>query len=445
MLEEIKEINPVSKRKRIPARTIILWISQQLSLLGSTLTSFVLLWWVSETTRSEFILGIATLMNFIPYLIVAPISGVLIDTVDRKKMLFIVDFLQAVFTTILVVIFYCFNGNHITNLNYLLISVIILLGLRGITQVFHEITITSIIPFLVEDEFISQFNSVTFLGGGIARIIGVILLNFIPIETILWIDLGTFLLTIVPLVYSKIPRNNEANQPKISFMKQIKEGLSTIKGIQGLLPTILMVPLVNFFFSPMMALLPLFVINVHLGSESNYALVVILWQVSIIISSTFMCFFKGFRNKIKVSVISICLLFVIQSIVIFIPSTAELRFLFIGIILFCAMFFNPIANISFFTAIQLVVPKERLGRVTSTVFFIANAITPIGIFVSGLLGEYIVLNWLFVGSGILGVLSILALYFFTKSKTLDLTIRNNSTDKTCCKRNIVEKNEELFL
>ncbi|HUT81712.1 MAG TPA: MFS transporter [Candidatus Bathyarchaeia archaeon] len=445
MLQEISNLDNKNKRKKISTRTIILWTGQQLSLLGSTLTSFVLLWWVSEITHSELILGIATLMIFIPYLMVAPLSGILIDKINRKKMLFIVDFLQAIFTTILIVIFYYFKKIQSTDSVILLISVIIILGLRGIMQVFHEITITSIIPFLVDEEYISRFNSIIFLGGGIARIAGVLLLNFIPIEYILWFDVITFIITIVPLLYSKIPNNNLEKENKTSFINQFREGLITIKEIKGLFATILLVPIVNFFFSPMMSLLPLFISKIHHGSENQYAIAIILWQIGIIASSIFMCFFKGFKNKIKTAVISICFLFFIQSLVIFIPTTLEMRFWLIGIILFCSMIFNPIANVSFYAAIQIIIPKEKLGRVISTVFFIANAITPIGIFLSGLIGEYISLNWLFVSSGILGLISILIVYFFTGSKNLDRIIVKNCNKTNNESEFVLENENEMEL
>ncbi|MFW9922467.1 MAG: MFS transporter [Candidatus Thorarchaeota archaeon] len=443
MLQEITETEKIQKRKKIPSKTILLWIGQQLSLLGSTLTSFVLLWWVSEATQSEFILGIATLMIFIPYILVAPFSGYLIDNVNRKKMLFIVDFFQALFTLILIVIFY--SSNKLANSNTLLVSVIVLLALRGIMQVFHEITVTAIIPFLVENEHISRFNSVTFLGGGIARIGGVILLNLIAIENILWIDLITFVITIIPLFISHIPENQVKKESKSSFIKQFKEGIIAIKEIKGLFSTILMVPIVNFFFSPMMTLLPLFVSKIHFGAENHYTIVIILWQVSVIISSSFMCFFKGFKNKVRTSVISICFLFIIQSLVILIPNTIEIRFWLLGSILFCAMIFNPIANISFYTAVQIVIPKEKLGRVTSTIFFIANIVTPIGIFVSGLLGEFIPLNWLFVSSGILGVIMILCVFLFTRSRKLDAVIEEISSKENGNSGNDINNNEVVII
>lgn len=80
-----------------------LWFfsGQQLSILGSSIVSFVLIWWMSKATNSELMLGLASLCSLGSFLKVAPFSGVIADRAKRKPLLLSVDVLQALFTVVL--------------------------------------------------------------------------------------------------------------------------------------------------------------------------------------------------------------------------------------------------------------------------------------------------------------------------------------------------------
>jgi hypothetical protein len=105
-----------------------------------------------------------------------------------------------------------------------------------------------------------------------------------------------------------------------------------------------------------------------------------------------------------------------------VPQRPNVRFWLIGLILFVTMLTNPIANVSFNTSVQLIIPKDKLGRVSSVLMFVSMAITPIGNFLSGLIGEYIAIPILFTTSAVIGLLLTIILYFATPARKLDQTI-----------------------
>ena len=74
------------------------WSGQQVSLLGSSIVQFVLIWWITIETQSELMLGIASLVALGPMVLLSPFSGVIADKISRKLILFLSDTLQALRT-----------------------------------------------------------------------------------------------------------------------------------------------------------------------------------------------------------------------------------------------------------------------------------------------------------------------------------------------------------
>jgi MFS family permease len=72
------------------------FISQAISILGTWLQQIALAWLVYRTTGSAFLLGVVTFANQGPILVIAPISGLLADRFDRRRLLIFTQSLAAV-------------------------------------------------------------------------------------------------------------------------------------------------------------------------------------------------------------------------------------------------------------------------------------------------------------------------------------------------------------
>ena len=403
---------------------------QQISILGSSIVSFVLIWWITEITQSELMLGLASLCSLGPYLLVAPFSGVIADKANRKLLLLIVDAIQAIFTVILTIIFMIYYDPNSTdnNIPCLIGRIFVTLGLRGAMQAFHSPTVGAMIPTMVPEKHLSRMNGLGYLINGIIQVggpaIGALLLGALGVSLTMWIDIITFSIAVIPLIFIKIPSiSKEARKNRPPFFTEFKEGIATMKDIKGLFALIFIATLINFFFSPIGTLLPIFVNKVHGGNENNYALVVGLLQAGMIVGGLFMTFFKGFKNKIRASITCVGIMFIGQSMLILVPSTMVGRFWLLGSILFITMVTNPAANVSLSTSLQVIVPKDKMGRVSSVLSFMAMAITPLGNFLSGLIGEFVPLGILFLSASIIGLLLMISIYTLSPAKNLDKEIK----------------------
>jgi len=68
---------------------------QAVSLLGSSLAGFALVWWLASTRSSATVLAGATLMMVLPQIVLGPLLGALVDRWDRRRTMIAVDTLIA--------------------------------------------------------------------------------------------------------------------------------------------------------------------------------------------------------------------------------------------------------------------------------------------------------------------------------------------------------------
>ncbi|MBN1328389.1 MAG: MFS transporter [Candidatus Heimdallarchaeota archaeon] len=439
----------IDETKRTFKHFLFLFSGQQISLLGSSVVSFAIIWWLTVTTQSEMMLGIASLVSLGPYVFAAPFSGILADKANRKMLLIIIDASQALLTVTLSILF-------LTN-NISLAIIFVILGLRGTAQAFHTPVSMSLAPSMVPQKHLSRINGLSYLFSGLINIIGpaigaaLFAIPGINIGMILWIDIATFGIALIPLLIVKIPPVVKPKQlcespSKTSFVSQISEGFTALKGVKGMIALLFGAMIINFFFSPLLALLSLFVNKVHSGSEGNYALVVGLLQAAIVVGGLFMSFFKGFKKPVLFLVFSVLFQSLCQIALTFVPTNLPSRFWIIGSILFAFALPFAIIDVTFITSLQLMIPKEKLGRVIATVMAITPAIRPLGQFLSGVIAEFVGINAVLIVTAILGITSLVIIYLFTSLKKLDSEIQKTlkrEMSKSDENEDIIGKNDDL--
>jgi DHA3 family macrolide efflux protein-like MFS transporter len=65
-------------------RFFTIWTGQAISLVGSSLTQFVLVWWITQETGSASALAIAGMMAMLPAALFSPLSGAIADRFSRR-------------------------------------------------------------------------------------------------------------------------------------------------------------------------------------------------------------------------------------------------------------------------------------------------------------------------------------------------------------------------
>src|SRR5829696_6188516 len=82
-----------------------LWVGQAISLLGSQLVQFAIIWYLTQQTNSATTLAIASLMGLLPQVILSPFIGTWVDRGSRRIILIFADMTVAVATVVLAILF----------------------------------------------------------------------------------------------------------------------------------------------------------------------------------------------------------------------------------------------------------------------------------------------------------------------------------------------------
>ena len=390
---------------------LFFWAGQLASLLGSSIAQFVIIWWITLETGSALYLSLASFLGLAPMVILAPFAGVFVDRWSRRALIFVADFLQALATLILVFLFWL-GVIHIWH-------ILILLTIRGILQAFHSPAVSAIIPLMIPKEKLSRMNGLNYLCSGavtlVGPVIGALLLGIWKIHQILWIDVATFLVAVVPLLMITIP-SVRMKQEKSSFKGDFFEGFTFIRSAKGLLPLLTLATALNFLLTPLSTLLPYYVKFDHLGGAPDLALVMAFFEGGILAGGLVMSVMKGFKKKMVAVALSLYIIFLGYALVALTPS---MWFWFMAISGTIMAVCVPIANVTLQTILQTVVPIKMQGRVSSVVMALASAATPLGMILSGTIVEFIRTANLFLGCAIMGVLTVTLSWLFTGVKHVE--------------------------
>jgi DHA3 family macrolide efflux protein-like MFS transporter len=398
----------------------LFWAGQLISLLGSSIVQFTLIWWITLETGSEFFLALSTFLGFGPAIVLTPVAGVFVDRWSRKKLIATVDFLQALATLGLI---FSFIGGF-ANIWYVLATITV----RGLFQAFHRPAIQAIIPLLIPRDRLSRMNGLDYLFRGvilmIGPLVGAFLLNYFVIQEVLWLDVITFMVAVAPTIVISIPsvKPTEVLKVKIPFLTEISEGFTFIKNQQGLMALLAVFTAANFFMRPLFVFLPLFVKDFHMGGPDELALLFSVSQIGMISGSMIMSSWKGFNNNTYGVALGLFLMYIGLFIVSFSPQT---MFLLLAIGMLLNGLGLPVANVSSQTIWQKIVPPEKLGRVYSVRLAIAQGSGPIAIILSGIFGEIFGIIPVLITSATLGTSFLGYSWFLTRFRSVEKTVQNH--------------------
>ncbi|MHA2391109.1 MAG: MFS transporter [Promethearchaeota archaeon] len=392
---------------------ILIWVGHNISSFGFLIAHFVTVWHITITTGGVTYIMLLNLANIIPILLVLLFASVFSDLLNRRILLIVLQILQAS-STIILILFLRFG---ITGFGI----IILFTCLRSIFQAFYLPTIFSIIPTMIPQEQLSRINGISYLISLIPQTIapyyGSFLLNFFELHQILWVEVITIGLSIIPLAFIRVPfirqksvkketkRRESLLSPYFNHFAGGFKALVTVPGFIILLGSFLMLNLLN---QPFQQFFPFYILDTHSGTIFEYSMFLNIVFFGSLIGAVVVSIKKYWNPTILMFFISLWIIMIGNLIIALTPYRS---FLLLTINMIIQKSFLIIPQTIFFTIMQTNIPKEKIGRVYGIYLTISYIITPLGGYLSGPFIEIFEVRPAFLVNSVIGVM-IFPLIFF---------------------------------
>jgi DHA3 family macrolide efflux protein-like MFS transporter len=367
---------------------IVFWLSQSISQLGSSMTSFALIIWAYKQTKSAMSVSLMTFFSYLPYIIVSVFAGTFIDNHKKKAIMLCSDSIAALCS--MTVFLLLMTGNleiwHIYIVN----------GIVGFMNAFQSPAEAVAVGIMVPKDKYTRASGMNSFSSSLLTVVTPMLAasisSFWGLKGVICIDLLTFIFAflvltffiVIPekLEYMKKHHNNE----KQGVFHGFKEGISFLFSHKGIWYIIISMAVMNFFsrltyeniLSPM-------ILARSNGNNNVLGLVSAILGVGGIIGGLIVSAGKLPKNNIKLIYFSAAFSFLFGDLLMGLGQTS---------FVWCIAAIAASVPIPFICAGQNVImynviPKEIQGRV----FAVRNAVQyctiPIGILLGGYLADYV--------------------------------------------------------
>jgi DHA3 family macrolide efflux protein-like MFS transporter len=374
-----------------------IWGGQALSLVGSALVQFALVWWLTVETGSATVLAMASLVALLPQIVLGPFVGALVDRWNRRLIMIVADTSIALATVLLVVLF-ALDRVAVWHIYVLMFA-------RSLGGAFHYPAMASSTSLMVPGEHLARVAGMNQTLQGTINIfappLGALLLELMPMQHVLAIDIGTALAAVLPLLFIAIPqppRQNaqmEAAAQKTSYWQDLREGVAYVARWPGLLGIILLAMMLNFLLSPNSALAPLVVSDVFQKGAAELGWVKAVSGVGIILAGVILSAWGGFQRRIVTSLSGV--VGVGLGVILFGLAPAD-RFFLLLVAGFLQGFAVVFANGPLQAIFQSTIAPDVQGRVFSLIGAGAAAMMPLGLLIAGPVADWLgVQAWYIIG------------------------------------------------
>lgn len=369
------------KNKSHPLKNfLILWSTQSVSQLGSSITTFALTLWLYETTGSSLSTAAFTICSYAPYVLMSIFAGALTDRFDKKKTMLVCD-LFAVLCTI--VVFGLFHTNRL--MIWHLYALNIISGLMNtVQQPASEVAMTLIIP----EEYYQKTSGLRSLSRSLISIlnplIATALYSFAGLNGVVAADVGSFIIAFTALqFFIQIPESKNARKESIFLLA--KEGLGFLKNNPMIMTLLLFLSGINLISSAFDATVPGYVLPNPKGGQTILGIVTSCSGAAMMIGSLIVSVLPKPKDRVKI--VYLTMLFSMGTENFILAFSREPILWYIGQII--GWLFVPVMSTNLEVILRGSIPVELQGRVYACRNTVQFFTIPIGLFLGGFMVDNI--------------------------------------------------------
>lgn len=365
--------------------------AQTISLFGSSLVQYAIVWYVTLSTSSGRMLTVSTVCGFAPQIAISLFAGVWIDRYDRKKLIMLSDTVIACSTLVLAVAF--LSGHRNIWLLFLVLMV------RSAGTGIQTPAVNAVIPQIVPAEHLMRVNGVqstiTSLIMFLSPAASGAILSVSPLETTLLIDVATALLGVGITAGLTIPRYRDQSAVSLSGPDSFKEGFLYLKARPLIRSLLLFQITVLFLISPSAFLTPLMVSRTFGSQVWRLTASEMTYSVGSVLGGILITSWGGFKKRLNTTLLAGACYGILMAGLGLAPA--------FWIYLACNTLIgitSPCYNSPVTVTIQERVEPSMQGRVFGFMQISTSCALPLGMMVFGPLADMVKIQYLLIGGGI---------------------------------------------
>lgn len=353
-----------------------IWFGQLVSTLGSSLTGFALGVWVFEQTGSATQFGLVLLAATLPRVLLSPVAGVVADRWDRRRLIMLSDLGAGVGTLL-----------------------IYLLATQGMLQVWHVYLATGVsaafstfqgpalgasITMLVEEDQLGRANGLQQMSQALSQLLAPLLggwlVVLVGLQTVLLIDVASFLVAVTSLLFVRIPTPKDTESEGEGTWLAISSAVRYLRERRGLLILMLYFGVINLAGAMALALMTPLILS--FAETDTLGVLLSLGGLGLLAGSLIMTAWRGPERPVD-GVFGFMFLFCPFVALIGLKPLAWL----VAVGIFGAYFTLPFTNGYTAVIFQRRVVLHMQGRVFALTQFIGGAAMPLGYLTAGPLAD----------------------------------------------------------
>lgn len=384
--------------------SIIRFLSAQtISLFGSSLVQYAIVWYITLTTSSGKMLMVSTLCGFLPQIGISLFAGVWIDRHNRKLMVMLSDTAIAAATLLLAVSFLAGYKSI-----WLLMAVLVI---RSAGTGIQTPAVNALIPQIVPAEKLMRVNGINSTLSSVIMFISPAVsgavLSVASLEATLFIDVVTAVIGVGITSTILIKPYEKKLEHGNSHLEDIKNGFAWLKENRFIRRLLVFQLVILFLISPSAFLTPLMVSRTFGGEVWRLTASEMTYSLGMILGGLLIASWGGFRKKLNTTMLAGAF----YGAMMIGLGTAPIFILY----LLCNTLIGitaPCYNAPITVTIQENVIPEMHGRIFSFMQIATSCALPLGMVLFGPLADVIRVQSLLIGSGTVVVI-ISALVFLT--------------------------------
>ena len=358
----------------------MLWLTQSLSQLGSSITAFALTLWLYEKSGSALSTAALTICTYLPYVAMSIFAGALTDRFDKKRTMLYCDMFAAACT---LTVFFLYRSDLLAAWHLYALNV--LSGLMNtMQQPASEVAYTLLTP----KEHYQRSSALQYLSRSVISVgsplLSSALYGLAGLDGAIILDLVTFVSAYtILLLFIRIPAVSGDDDSRSSFLESTKEGFLFLKENPLILNIILFMSGVNLVASAFDAVLPALVIPNPKGGNAVLGIVTSCSGIAMVLGSMMATFMPKPKDRVRAIYLTMLFSLGTENFVLAFSRNP---------LLWCAgqilgWILVPVMSTNENTIMKNVIPVRLMGRIYACRNTFQFFTIPVGLFLGGFLTD----------------------------------------------------------